>query len=66
LYFARNPDDFRAVKGICGLVTQFFAGDAAKTALYEKLRRFIMNAMEKNAQATTCCYRANLELPLLP
>jgi hypothetical protein len=56
------------IANICGLVAQFFNGDAAKTALwfktknpllgditprdmirygrYEKLRRFIMNALE--------------------
>jgi hypothetical protein len=59
------------IANICGLVAQFFAGDAAKTALwfktvnpllgnisprdmirygrYEKLRRFVMSAMEENA-----------------
>lgn len=58
------------IANICGLVAQFFAGDAAKTALwfktvnpllgnisprdmirygrYEKLRRFVMSAMEEN------------------
>jgi hypothetical protein len=59
------------IGNICGLVAQFFAGDAAKTALwfktknplfgnisprdmirygrYEKLRRFVMSALEENA-----------------
>jgi hypothetical protein len=64
-------DRLREIANICGLVAQFFNGDAAKTALwfktknpllgdiaprdmirygrYEKLRRFIMNALEDNA-----------------
>ena len=59
-------------KTSCGLASQFFAGDATKTALwfqtknpllgnisprdtirygrYEKLRRFVMSAMEENAK----------------
>jgi hypothetical protein len=58
------------IANICGLVAQFFAGDATKTALwfktinpllgnisprdmirygrYEKLRRFVMSALEEN------------------
>jgi hypothetical protein len=64
-------DRLQEIANICGLVAQFFNGDAAKTALwfktknpllgditprdmirygrYEKLRRFIMNALEDNA-----------------
>jgi hypothetical protein len=64
-------DRLQEIANICGLVAQFFDGDAAKTALwfktknpllgditprdmirygrYEKLRRFIMNALEDNA-----------------
>jgi hypothetical protein len=64
-------DRLQEIANICGLVAQFFSGDAAKTALwfktknpllgdisprdmirygrYEKLRRFIMNALEDNA-----------------
>jgi type I restriction-modification system DNA methylase subunit len=59
------------IANVCGLVAQFFQGDAAKTALwfrtknplfgnisprdmirygrYEKLRRFVMDALEENA-----------------
>jgi hypothetical protein len=66
-------DRLQEIANICGLVAQFFKGDAAKTALwfktknpsfgdisprdmirygrYEKLRRFIMNALEDNAAA---------------
>lgn len=64
-------DRLQEIANICGLVAQFFNGDAAKTALwfktknpllgdiaprdmirygrYEKLGRFIMNALEDNA-----------------
>jgi hypothetical protein len=64
-------DRLQEIANICGLVAQFFAGDAAKTALwfktinpllgnisprdmirygrYEKLRNFIMSALEENA-----------------
>jgi hypothetical protein len=64
-------DRLQEIANICGLVAQFFKGDATKTALwfktknpsfgdisprdmirygrYEKLRRFIMNALEDNA-----------------
>jgi hypothetical protein len=64
-------DRLQEIANICGLVAQFFNGNAAKTALwfktknpllgditprdmirygrYEKLRRFIMNALEDNA-----------------
>jgi hypothetical protein len=59
------------IANVCGLVAQFFQGDAAKTALwfrtknpllgnisprdmirygrYDKLRRFVMDALEENA-----------------
>ena len=59
------------IANICGLIAQFFGGDATKTALwfktenpllgkisprdmirygrYEKLRRFVMSALEENA-----------------
>lgn len=65
-------DRLKEIANICGLVAQFFAGDATKTALwfqtknpllgnisprdmirygrYEKLRRFVMSAMEENAK----------------
>ena len=71
----KMPKDVRdrllEVGNTCGLVAQFFAGDAAKTALwfktenplfgnisprdmirhgrYEKLRRYVMSALEENA-----------------
>jgi hypothetical protein len=66
-------DRFMEIANICGLVAQFFQGDAIKTSLwfktknpllgnlsprdmirygrYEKLRRFVMDALEHNAAA---------------
>lgn len=66
-------DRLMEIANVCGLVAQFFKGDAAKTALwfktqnpllgslsprdvirygrYEKLRRFVMDALEENATA---------------
>ena len=63
-------DRFLEIANICGLVAQFFQGDAIKTSLwfktknpllgnisprdmiryrrYEKLRRFVMDALEEN------------------
>jgi hypothetical protein len=65
-------DRFMEIANVCGLVAQFFQGDAIKTSLwfktknpllgslsprdmirygrYEKLRRFVMDALEENAQ----------------
>ncbi len=68
-------DRMMEIANICGLVAQFFRGDAAKTGLwfrtknpllgnisprdmirygrYEKLRRFVMDALEENATVST-------------
>lgn len=67
-------DRFLEIANVCGLVAQFFNGDAIKTSLwfrtknpllgnlsprdmirygrYEKLRRFVMEALEENAAVT--------------
>lgn len=74
-------DRLKEIANICGLVAQFFGGNAAKTALwfktenpllgnisprdmiryggYEKLRRFVVSALDENAATQRTRARAH-------